>query len=168
MRTRLAAVVALVLFAACGPPPARLRIPTATPAESGSAGPVDWGPLAVSTDYLGGNLALTSGVLRITESCVLLEAPDGRTTLPVWWKDRTTWDAAARVIRVENAGGTVISFGDGQRISLGGSGTAFRNAPQAEITPWETWLDRIAWEVEPDPACSPDEAWSVGDAALEP
>lgn len=174
MRTRLAAIGALVALAACAPSPTDFPGSSATPAASVSATPMDWGPLAVSKDFRGGDLALTSGILRITESCVLLEAPTGSTELPVWSMDRTTWDAGARVVRFGNIDGTVVTIGDGQRVSFGGSGTAFRDAAPAEITPWETWLARIAWEAEPDPACSPDGpwsvdgSWSVGGATVEP
>lgn len=128
----------------------------------------EWGPLAVSQLSLGGDTALTEGTLRISDACVLLEGADGSGTLLVWPREQTTWDPSARLIRFQNRDGRVIDLGDGQRVRFGGSGVSFGDAPSGDITTWDAWVNRIAWEAEPDPACSADSSWSVGQATVGP
>lgn len=125
-----------------------------------------WGPLAVSQLSLGGDTALTEGILRISDRCVLLEGPDGSASLLVWPRGQTTWDASARLIQFKNPDGQVIDLRDGQRVRFGGSGVVFGDPPSGEVTSRDAWLTGIAWEAEPDPGCSADSSWSVGQAAV--
>lgn len=125
----------------------------------------EWGPLAVSRLSLGGDAALTSGTLRISDDCVMLEDAYESATLLVWPPAQATWDASVRRIWFQNRNGRVIDLGDGQRVSLGGSGMNIGDSASGEATTWDAWVTGIEWEAEPDPACSADAYWWVGQAA---
>lgn len=127
------------------------------------AASTEWGPLAVSQQPLGGDTALTSGTLRISDQCVFLEA-DGNATLLVWPREGTTWDASTRTIQFQNREGEFVDLRDGQRVSLGGSGTILEEAPSGEATSWGQWVSSIEWEAEPSPTCTADASWAVGQA----
>lgn len=123
----------------------------------------EWGPLAVSQQSLGGDTALTSGTLRIADRCVFLEA-DGSATLLVWPRGETNWDASTGTIQFQNRSGELIELRDGQSVSLGGSGTILEDQPSGEATSWGAWLSSIEWVAAPDPNCSADASWAVGQA----
>lgn len=123
----------------------------------------EWGPLAVSQQSLGGDTALTSGTLQISDACVFLEA-DGSASLLVWPREATKWDASTGTIQFQNRNGEIIDLRDGQSVSLGGSRTIFEDQPSGEATSWGAWLSSIEWVAEPDPNCSADASWAVGQA----
>ena len=121
--------------------------------------------MAVSQQSLGGDTALTSGTLRISDRCVFLDA-DGSASLLVWPHEGTKWNASTATIQFENR--DVIELRDGQRLSVGGSGTIFEDEPSGEATSWGAWLSGIEWVAEPDPSCSADASWAVGEATPIP
>jgi hypothetical protein len=152
-------VIAGLIFSTWGP---RASI-------SPSLGPLsdEWGPLAVSRDSMGGDAALLTGALRITESCVLLEGPDGSSSLLVWPRDQTRWDPRARQIQWRNLEGEVLELRDGQEVGLGGSGQLLSDdAISVEARSWDEWVGAVDWAAEPDPVCRADSSWSVGDVLL--
>lgn len=127
----------------------------------------EWGPLAVSRHPTGGDTALTSGVLRVSDQCVVLELPDGGVALVVWPGSQTEWDAADGRIRFHKPDGSVTELRDGQQVSLAGSGTLFDGDQPAEATSRDVWMASIDWAAEPDPDCPIDSSWSVGDVLVD-
>lgn len=153
-------VIAALAYATWGPPPS--TAPTLGPLTG------EWGPLAVSRVPTGGNDALTSGVLRISDRCVVLQGSNGVTDLLVWWRDQTRWDQGSRRILFENRDGRVVELHDGQAVSLGGSGAPLSGEETSiEGRSWDEWIVAIDWEAEPDPTCRVDSSWSVGEVLLD-
>lgn len=131
----------------------------------------DLGPLAVTTVAMGGDDALTTGVVRITDECVVLETSDGGSTLLVWSSEQASWDPQERQILFRNRGGEVIVLRDGDEVGFGGSGRALS---RDEASPeewdgltWDDWLPTIDWVAAPDPTCRAGSAWSVGEVIVD-
>jgi len=130
------------------------------PTGIGSAGR---GPLAVM-EMSGGMDALNTGVLRITDRCVLLETAGGESELLVWPADRTRWDDATRTIRFTNPpAGDEFTLQDGQSVSLGGGGDG---TDEGGVTPAE-WVASIDWVAAPDPSCPMDIRWYVSSVVAQ-
>lgn len=131
-----------------------------SPAQQGDA--AGWGPLAV-LDMDGGMDALTTGRLRVTESCVLLEIAGGESELLVWPADLTGWDEADGTIVFTDYDGTTARLRDGEPVSLGGG---------ENTADTESWLASTDWVSPPDPSCPMEVRWYVsgvvahGNAAL--
>ena len=140
--------------------------PAASPAPSASsaeapATPVDpWGPLAVRAPEDGTDTARNEGTLRITETCVYLEAR-GALTLLSWPSDRTTWSPGPQTITFENFDGTTVTVRDGDQLALGGSGGHAGSGEPSDGS-GEEWVGRLTWVVPPAASCSLEEWWSVG------
>jgi hypothetical protein len=80
------------------------------------------GPLAIVEPQAGSPQARTEGVLQITDDCVSLVHPDGTSTLVIWIRDSTTWNATDRSIAVKNANGGQLNLHTGDPIVLSGGG----------------------------------------------
>jgi hypothetical protein len=106
----------------------------------------------------GTDLASLEGILRITDTCVLLDAPHEEVLL-VWLADRTTWDPASRSITFVNFDGPVVTVRDGDRVGLGGSGSSA--GVEGGLSGPE-WIESRAWVARPNPACPLDHRWGVG------
>lgn len=156
-------------------------VPACTRPESGAVvspleiTPTDtdeWGPLAVTTAAINGDMALTSGVLRISDACVVLETPGDGPTLLVWSRDQVSWDAKGRQILVHGADGGVIEFRDGQQVSFGGSGESLDSGESFPVEgrrlSWDEWVAMIDWAAAPDQSCRAGAYWSVGQVIAEP
>lgn len=129
----------------------------ASPGGDRSGEPQPWGPLAVM-EMSGGMDALTTGVLRVTDRCVLLETAGGESELLVWPADRTRWDEATGTIRFTNPPvGDEFTLRDGQPVSFGGGGdsTAEGGVSGAE------WAASVDWIAAPDPSCPMEIRWFV-------
>lgn len=119
-----------------------------------------WGPLAVVPPSSRVMEALATGTLRVTDACAFLEKPGGDLMLLVWPADRTTWNANAHAITLENLDGSRVTFHDGDRVSLGGGGG---NVAESGTTGKE-WVRRTHWVASPAPSCPIDAWWYVGEA----
>jgi hypothetical protein len=128
----------------------------APPASSNGPGGA-WGPLAVVPPQEGADTARTEGTLRITDACVFLDTPGGRSLL-VWPADRTTWDAQTRTITFANFDGSTVSAGDGTAVVLGGSGDSMEESGMTI----EAWLARTPWVARPADSCPLESRWWVG------
>jgi hypothetical protein len=117
-----------------------------------------WGPLAV-VSQTGGDEALNTGTLRITETCVVLETAGGESELLVWPADRTRWDASAGTIGFTNADGIGLSLHDRQLVSLGGGGDGTAESGVSG----EEWMARVDWVAPPDLSCPLEIRWWVND-----
>ncbi len=126
--------------------------PTADPNQ-----PIDWGPMAVVPPQGGTDLALAEGILRITETCVVLDSPTGPTLL-YWPADRARWVPETRAIRFVNADGTFVTAQDGASIAVGGSGDSVAEGG----LPGEDWVNSKPWVVPPDSSCPLERRWGVG------
>lgn len=124
---------------------------------SASCSSQDFGPLAVSRDYLGGDQARTEGIVRISRQCVLLEVGPEQRVLLVWPAAYTSWDSPNEKIRFQRRNGQVVEFADGDGIELGGSG---RDSIQ-----WESFIASVQWSNPPKASCAEPSTWSIGDAA---
>ena len=126
-------------------------------------GPAEWGPLAVMRST-GGDQALSTGVLRISDRCVLLEGGDGESELLVWPAGRTRWDPDRDSIAFTNSDGTRFSLRDGEVLNVGGGGdsTAESGVSGAE------WAESVDWVAAPDPACPMESRWYVGEIVAAP
>lgn len=154
-----AAAASVVLAVAIGQPALRGW----GEADSGDAAGAGWGPMSVM-EMSGGMDALTTGVLRITERCVLLETAGGESELLVWPADRTQWDEATRTIRYTNPPfGPEFTLRDGQPVSLGGGGDA---TGEGGVSPAE-WIASIDWVSAPDRSCPMDIRWYVSSVAAQ-
>ncbi len=130
-----------------------------------------WGPLAVTTAPGNGDMALTTGSLRISDECVVLETLDDRPTLLVWSSAQASWDPQERRILFRTRDGGVVELRDGQQVGLGGSG---RGLSAEVLSPgewdgllWDEWLPTIDWAAAPDPTCRADFVWSVGEVIVD-
>lgn len=133
------------------------------PREEGSPGvgapAVAWGPLAVAPASDGMGEALTSGTLRITDTCVFLEEAGGDQALLVWPADRTTWSSDTRAITLENLDKSSVTFRDGDRVTFGGGGDTTAEGGVSS----EEWIANTAWIARPAATCPLDSRWFVGD-----
>lgn len=129
----------------------------ASPGGTPAGGPQSWGTLAVLPST-GGAQALNTGVLRVTDPCVLLETAGGESELLVWPADRTRWDEASGTIRFTNPDGSEFTLHDGQPVSFGGGGdsTAEGGVSGAD------WAASADWVAAPDPSCPMEIRWYVG------
>lgn len=129
--------------------------------------------MAVSHDPMGGDLSLTTGVIRMSDTCVVLEVAGGGSALLVWSRHQTGWDPIEREVLFEMADGRVTELRDGRQVSLGGSGQALsvegRSVEEAsvEVRSWDEWVSTIDWAAEPDSTCPVDSYWSVGEVLLD-
>ncbi len=131
---------------------------TAKTSASPPALPADvWGPLAVRPPEDGTDTARAEGTLRITDSCVYLDAASGLTLL-TWPADRTTWNGASHEITFSNFDGTVVTIGNGEHVVLGGGGDS---AAEGGIS-GEDWISGRDWVAPPASWCSLDSRWAVG------
>ncbi|MDQ3691653.1 MAG: hypothetical protein M3406_16810 [Chloroflexota bacterium] len=122
-----------------------------------SGGPHPWGPLAVM-EMSGGMDALTTGVLRVTDRCVLFETAGGESELLVWPADRTRWDEPTGTIRFTNPPvGDDFTLSDGQPVSFGGGGDA---TAESGVSGPE-WAASVDWVAAPDPSCPMEVRWYV-------
>ncbi len=131
----------------------------------------EWGPLAVTTSPGNGDMALTTGALRISDECVVLETADDRPTLVVWSSDQASWEPRGGVILFRTRDGGVVELRDGQQVGLGGSG---RGLSAEVLSPgewdglsWDEWLPTVDWAAAPDPTCRADSVWSVGEVIVD-
>jgi len=131
----------------------------------------EWGPLAVTTAATGGDEALATGAIRISDECVVLETVDDRSTLLVWSSDQASWDPQGRQIQFVNRDGSVVELNDGQQVGVGGSG---RGLSAEVLSPgewdglsWEDWLPTIDWASAPAPTCRADSVWFVGEVIVD-
>ena len=131
----------------------------------------EWGPLAVTTSPGNGDMALTTGAIRISDECVVLETADDGSTLLVWSSDQASWDPEERRILFRARDGGVVELQDGQQVGLGGSG---RGLSAEVLSPgewdglsWDEWLPTIDWTAAPDPTCRADFVWSVGEVIVD-
>ena len=130
--------------------------------------------MAVSRIPMGGDLALTTGVIRISESCVLIEDAGGGSALLVWSPDQTKWDPDARQVLFQMPDGRMTGLRDGQPVSLGGSGQALSvdgtaaEEASAEVRSWDGFVASIDWAAEPDPSCPVDSYWFAGEVLIDP
>ena len=126
-------------------------------------GPAEWGPLAVMPST-GGDQALSTGVLRISDRCVLLEGGDGESELLVWPAGRTRWDHVRDSIAFTNSDGTWFSLRDGEVLNVGGGG---ENTVESGVSGVE-WAESADWVAAPDPACPLESRWYVGEIVAAP
>ena len=71
------------------------------------------------------------------------------------------------MIEFQNREGDFVDLRDGQRVSLGGSGTILEEEASGEATSWSQWVSSIEWEAEPNPTCAADASWQVGQATSD-
>lgn len=119
------------------------------------------GPLALA-ENVGGPEALTSGTLRVTNECVLLNE-QGDEALLVWPADRTSWDPESGRIRFELDDARRVELADGDAVTLGGGGASVTESGR----PAEELISDIEWVAEPAASCIRDAIWSVGNVTLE-
>jgi hypothetical protein len=129
-------------------------------APSSSATGSTWGPLAVLPAQDGMDTLRAEGPVRITDTCVYLEA-HGVVYLLFWHADQVTWNADSRTITFENfplnGDGKVVTVGDGDQVVVGGSGGG-----EGEGESGAAFVSRMDWIAPPDPSCTLDPWWSVG------
>lgn len=115
------------------------------------------GPLVVM-QMSGGMDALNTGVLRITDRCVLLETAGGEIELLVWPAGSTRWDDATGTIHFTNPpAGDEFTLRDGQSVSFGGGGDA---TAESGVSGAE-WAASVDWVAAPDPSCPMEIRWYV-------
>lgn len=106
--------------------------------------------------------ALTSGTLRLTEDCAVLDT-GGEDVLLVWPADRTTWNADERTVTLEDVNGDRGTAGDGDQIRVGGGGsTVDEGGAQGD-----EWVEGVDWVSAPDESCPSDSRWIVGEGLRE-
>ena len=141
----------------------------ASPGRTETGGAAGWGPLSVM-HMNGGMDALSTGVLRVTERCVVLETAGGESELLVWPADRTRWNAADGTIGFAHPEWSWLTLRDGEAVSFGGGGDS---AAEGGVSGAE-WAASVDWVAPPDPSCPMETRWYVsevvaqGDAALPP
>lgn len=160
-------LVATLACARLGSSPSSAPAVQATQPSQAPADP--WGPLAVTRGLSGGDMSRAEGTIRITDSCVLLEDRKGHTDILQWGAGQTTWDPETNEVQFRNRDGEIIAVRDGQDVALGGSGEHFSDDPtDRDAVPRDEWMDRMDWVAEPDPSCTYDGSWSVGNVVVEP
>lgn len=156
----VAAIMALTL-AGCTPSGQEATSPLpstgAAPSTTDPNQPFDWGPMAVVPPPEGTDLALAEGVIRITDTCVVLNWTLGATLL-YWPADRARWVPESNTIQFANSDGTFANVHNGARVAIGGSGDSVADGG----LPGDEWVNSMSWIVPPDPACPLDQRWGVG------
>lgn len=128
------------------------------PGQADPGGPVDWGPLAV-VPATGGDEALNTGVLRITDRCAVLETAGGQPELLVWPAERTRWTAADKSIGFSGFDGRQVTLADGMEVSFSGGGDS---TAESGISGTE-WAASTDWVAAPDASCPMEIRWYVGE-----
>lgn len=118
----------------------------------------DWGPLAV-VPSTGGDQALSTGVLRITDRCVVLETAGGDSELLVWPADRTRWEAADASIFFSDLAGREVKVADGVEVVFSGGGDATAESGVSG----DAWVASTDWVAAPDTSCPKETRWYVGE-----
>jgi hypothetical protein len=120
-----------------------------------------WGPLAVVPRQDGQMQALTSGRLRITDTCVYLEegGDEARKVTLVWSQSWTTWIPDRSEIGFNNRGRGFLTLRDGQILGFGGGGDSIDEGG----LPGPIWLARTSWVSPPNPSCPIDTRWYVNE-----
>ncbi len=133
--------------------------PTASPSEAPASAPTPWGPLAVLPAQDGMDTLGLEGPLRITDTCVYLEA-HGQVYLLFWHAGQVTWNEVSRTITFENFPGVddgrIVTLRDGDEVVIGGSGGG------GEGESGEEFVRRMDWVSPPASSCSLDQWWSAG------
>lgn len=131
----------------------------------------EWGPLAVTSGPRNGDLALATGVIRISDECVVLESAGEGSTLLVWSSEQASWDPQERQVLVRTRAGEVIGFRDGDQVGFGGSGRALsmdESSPEEwDGLTWDDWLPTIDWVAAPDPTCRAGSVWFIGEVVVD-
>jgi hypothetical protein len=152
-------ILATVLLVSCQPTtPPSTEQPSASVSEPITSPRSAWGPLAVIPPQDGADTARAEGTLLIADACVYLVFR-GRDTLLFWPADRTRWNEQARTITFSNFDGTVATASDGDAVVLGGGGDS---AAESGVSGRE-WVSRMVWVAPPDPTCSAEVRWGVGE-----
>lgn len=106
------------------------------------------------------NTLRAEGPLRITDTCVYLEA-HGQVFLLFWHADQVTWNEGSRTITFENFpwndDGRIVTLRDGDEVVIGGSGGGDEGGESGE-----EFVSRMEWVSPPASSCSLDLWWSVG------
>lgn len=120
-----------------------------------------WGPLAVLPAQDGMDTLAAGGPLRITDTCVYLEA-HGLVYLLFWHADQVTWNEESRTITFENFpwndSGRIVTLRDGDNVVVGGSGGGDEEGGESS----EQFVRRMDWVAPPASSCKLDPWWSVG------
>lgn len=135
---------------------------SAAPSDDASEGPTrspEWGPLAVA-EFGGGDDALISGTIQITDRCVLLDE-GGDAVLLVWPHEGTTWDSEEMAVELVGRSGERAVLQDGDQVSFGGGGSSV----DEDGTTASDFLESVTWIAEPHRECVSDVRWFVGDLA---
>lgn len=141
-----------------------LEVPedSAATSEDASEGPTqspEWGPLAVA-ESVGGDHALISGTIQITDRCVLLDE-GGDAVLLVWPHEGTTWDGEEMAVELVGRSGERAVLQDGDQVSFGGGGSSV----DEDGTTASDFLESVTWISEPHRECVGDVRWFVGELA---
>lgn len=137
--------------------------PSASPVEPSPSAVGTWGPLAVPVDGTGPDLALASGILRITEKCVFLEGGGGsEPAVLVWPPDRTRWVGEQKTVDFRNPDGTSFTLRDGDPVAFGGGGDSKAESGVSA----EEWIRRHDWLSAPDLSCPLDVRWYVWETVV--
>lgn len=132
---------------------------SASPSEASASPPIPWGPLAVLPAQDGMDTLGLAGPLRITDTCVYLEA-HGLVYLLFWHAGQVTWNEESRTITFENFpavdDGRIVTLRDGDEVVIGGSGGG------GEGESGEEFVSRVDWVSPPASSCSLDQWWSAG------
>jgi hypothetical protein len=136
--------------------------PSAVASASPSAPPTlprsAWGPLAVIPPQGGGDTVRNQGTLLITDACVYLVWRGNRTFL-FWPANRTRWNEETRAITYSNLDGTVVTVANRDDIVIGGGGSSTAHSGVSG----REWASRMDWVAPPDPSCSAEVRFGVGE-----
>lgn len=118
----------------------------------------EYGPLATANG-VGGDLALASGTLVFTDTCVFL-VTDGVERLLVWPAELVRWnDDMEEISFTRPDGSEKLKLEDGQEVALGGGGVFGEEGdPSVEVL-----TETIDWVSEPDSSCVTPTWWFVTD-----
>lgn len=125
------------------------------------AGSPQFGPLAVS-DFVGGDQAVISGSIQITDDCVLLDER-GESVLLVWPQGRTTWDNQEAAVLFVGPSGEQGTFRDGDAATFSGGGSS----TDEDGTTAEDFLASVVWISEPNRNCLVDNRWFISDLVID-
>lgn len=128
--------------------------------SSGATHSRDWGPLAVA-ESTGGDEALITGTVRITDACALLEEGEERVLL-VWPEPHVDWLGARNAIQFASGSGDQIVLQDGETVTFSGGGSTESEDGLAR----DDFLESMVWVARPHPDCVASSRWSIADIVV--
>lgn len=127
-------------------------------AESTGVRGSEWGPLAVIESTGGGDDALITGTIEITDACAFIN-DGGQRTLLVWPDSRVDWLASRNAIQFLSGSGNRVTLESQDLVTFSGGGSSDGEGGMSR----EEFLQSTDWLARPPSECVVGSRWFIAD-----